>query len=382
MEQSRMPTRVLLVGSVPLSSTEAVFTKVCTTLPGRLHCTTDGETGERDNFVRWQQSCFPKEAIYERFGGSEAPENSKPEFALESIILTRYDEAALSSYAEFQKLRADGVIPKDVRFQVCLPTPINPVQLFVKPQYREQIEPLYEQRMLEALRRIQEEIPAKELAIQWEMAFDIAAMEYDRGRVTSEFSKAHYSPVKEGILNRVTRISAAIRADVELGFHLRYGDSEHKYFIEPIDTSLLVEMANEILKRVSKTHHVRWIYMPVPKRGSDVAYFEPLKRLKLCGAQLFLGLVHANDEDGARERIKTAQSVCPHPFGVATKCGMGRTPKKDLDSILQISCAVTAPYRQGLNRWHIRYHESYPVLLEITSTSFQFVPNSTRHSRS
>ena len=233
-----------------------------------------------------QQSCFPKEAIYERFGGSDAPENSKSEFALESILPTRYDEAALSSYAEFQKLRADGVIPRDVRLEVCIPTPINAVQGFVKPQYREQIEPLYEQRILEALCRIQDEIPAKELAIQWDMAFDIAAIEYDRGKLNDEFSKPHYSPVREGILTRVTRVSAATRADVELGFHLYYGDSEHKHFVEPIDASRLVEMANVIIKRFNEIHHVRWIHMPVPKGRSDAASFEPLKELNLCGAHL------------------------------------------------------------------------------------------------
>ena len=98
---------------------------------------------------------------------------------LESILPTRYDEAALPSYTEFQKLRADGVIPEHVRLQVRILTPINPVEEFVKPQYHEHNEPLYEQRMLEALQRIQEEISAKELMIQWDVAYDIAAMEYD-----------------------------------------------------------------------------------------------------------------------------------------------------------------------------------------------------------
>ena len=87
--------------------------------------------------------------------------------------------------------------------------------------------------------------------------------------------------------------------------------------------------------------------MPVPKGKSDVAYFESLEGLNLCGAQLFSGLVHANDEDGPRERIKTAQSTYPHPVGIATECGMGRTAPEELDSILQISCAVAEPYRPG-----------------------------------
>lgn len=45
---------------------------------------------------------------------------------------------------------------------------------------------------------------------------------------------------------------------------------------------------------------------------------------------------------GTRKRIKAAQAVLPS-FGVATECGMGRTPNEELDSILQISEAVTKP---------------------------------------
>ena len=106
-------------------------------------------------------------------------------------------------------------------------------------------------------------------------------------------------------------------------------------------------MANDTIKRVDEIHIVGWIHMPVPKGRSDVAYFEPLKGLNLCSAQLFLDLVHGNDEDGTGERIETAQSVYPHPFWVATECGMGRTAPEELYSILEISCAVAAPYQQG-----------------------------------
>ncbi len=47
MEQPVIPTGVLLVGSMPLSSVEEVFTEACAALPGRLHCIPDGEKGSR-----------------------------------------------------------------------------------------------------------------------------------------------------------------------------------------------------------------------------------------------------------------------------------------------------------------------------------------------
>ncbi|KAJ5917010.1 hypothetical protein N7504_001025 [Penicillium tannophilum] len=83
--------------------------------------------------------------------------------------------------------------------------------------------------------------------------------------------------------------------------------------------------------------------MPVPKNRDDTAYFEPLKRLKAGDrTKLYLGLVHPNDKEGTFRRLQAARDVIPgRDFGVSTECGMGRTPKEELTSILQISKDVT-----------------------------------------
>ena len=151
-----------------------------------------------------------------------------------------------------------------------------------------------------------------------------------------------FAPVKEGILERIVRLSGAVDKHVELGYHLCYGDIQHRHFVEPKDTGLLVEVANLILAQVQ--HPVGWIHMPVPKDRTDAAYFAPLEALKLQEhTELFLGLVHHADEEGTRRRIEAAQKVVPK-FGVATECGMGRTPPEELDGILKICAAVSAPY--------------------------------------
>ena len=46
------------------------------------------------------------------------------------------------------------------------------------------------------------------------------------------------------------RLGAAVPPDVELGFHLCYGDLDGKHFIEPVDASKMVEMANLIARSV------------------------------------------------------------------------------------------------------------------------------------
>ncbi len=195
------------------------------------------------------------------------------------------------------------------------------------------MEPFYEQCIFEAIHRIQEIIPASNLAVQWDMPLDVMTLEHDRrtldGHQKRFFFKLHFSAIKEGVIDRITRLCKAINADVELGFHLFYGDYEHKHLIQQVDLGLLVMLANEIVERVGAFHPVAWLHMPVPKSRTDTAYFEPLSDLKLDDAKLFLGLVHANDESGTRERIKVAQSVWKGPFGVATEYGIGRTPKRN-----------------------------------------------------
>lgn len=84
--------------------------------------------------------------------------------------------------------------------------------------------------------------------------------------------------------------------------------------------------------------------MPVPKTRDDPSYFLPLKRLTVSDqTKLYLGIVHANDEECTFRRLQAAQNAVPvgRAFGVATEYGMGRTPKEELASILQISKDVT-----------------------------------------
>lgn len=70
---------------------------------------------------------------------------------------------------------------------------------------------------------------------------------------------AWFSPLKEGLVERVLKVAAAVHEDVALGFHLCYGDLGHKHFVEPKDTGLLVEIGNAIVKGF--TRPVDWLHM-------------------------------------------------------------------------------------------------------------------------
>jgi hypothetical protein len=344
MAKSPVPISVLLVGSVPFTSAKEVFLKAGKELSERLYTLPDGETGERGKFILWQKAMFPSEALRLEVGGTPLLGSQVPKFSLGDINPTRYDEVAISSYAEFVQLRKEGHIPPEVRFQVCLPTPFNCIMFFLKPEVQAMIEPLYEKRFQETLDRIMENIPHNDMVIQWDLAFDIAALEYERGRVTNLPCKAYFSPVKPGLLERLSNLCQRIPSDIQLGFHLCYGDRLHKHFIEPEDTGLLVSLANDIIAILSRSHSIEWIHIPVPRDRNDLEYFEPLKNLRLQGARLYLGLVHANDESGTRERIAVAQAVYPGQFGVATECGLGRTPVDEIESIFSICRNVALPW--------------------------------------
>jgi hypothetical protein len=225
-------------------------------------------------------------------------------------------------------------IPQNVRFQVSLPIPLIAIGLCIHQTFQVAAEPIYEAAILRALGRIQKEIPLYDLAIQWNMPGEIAILE-------NVLISQWFTPGKEGIIERIERLAAAVNGDVELGFHLCYSDSQHRHFVEPKDTTILVELANIVLERVER--QVDWIHVPIPKDRHDTAYFAPLKLLKdLCHTKMYLGLVHAGDEEPTRRRIQAA-SQRVQDFGVATECGMGRTRPAEPASIMQISAAVSEP---------------------------------------
>ena len=324
---------VHLVGSVPLASASEVFTTTCSHLGALISRVPDGETGERTNWIGWQ---LPKLAGAHGLALQEDPDReygtagqiymtaAADEVALDNL---GYKDAALASYSEFKTLKSEGQIPQDVRFQVCLPTPLAPVHLYVCPEDQAAFEPIYENALLAELGDVMAEIPHEELAVQWDTAVEFGVLE---GVFPTYIEDAH-----AGIVERLVRLGSAVPESVELGFHLCYGDAGHQHFIEPKDASKLVAVANDLTAAINRK--VQWIHMPVPRDRPDAAYFEPLSELRLDPeTELYLGLLHMTDgADGARERLNGAKQVLDG-FGVATECGFGRRPAATIPALLDL----------------------------------------------
>jgi hypothetical protein len=300
----------------------------------------DGETGERKDWIVWQFSVLARNPRFEQVPPDPKAYPPAPRVKLispsaaDGLTLGRlgYADAAEASFAEFAQLKRTGVIPQDCRFQVCLPTPLAPVWAWVAFEDQAVVEQVYEVQLLAEVNEIVTTIPRGELAIQWDVAVEIMMWE---GLVSAPFPNA-----KAGIVNRLARISHSVPRDVELGFHLCYGDYEHRHFKEPVDTSNLVELSNALSAAIDRP--INWIHMPVPRDRSDDAYFAPLKNLNIgVDTDVYLGLVHMTDgAEGTRRRIVAAQRVLPR-FGVATECGLGRRPPATIPDLLRVHADVT-----------------------------------------
>jgi len=138
---------------------------------------------------------------------------------------------------------------------------------------------------------------------------------------------------KERIMSQLGRIGDAVPAAIELGYHLCYGSPADQHLVLPEDMGILVEMANGITRAV--TRQVHFIHMPVPKDRTDDAYFKPLGDLALGDAtDLYLGLIHYQDEDGDRERLRIAHNY-HRVAGISAECGWGRADPARVPGFLE-----------------------------------------------
>ena len=336
------PRGALLVGSVPLESSDEVFRRAASILGDHLERMPDGETGDRINWIGWQSAVFQQHPDLEPSpvdpeGGVTSP-MSQIKAGVDASTLSfdslGYSEAALESWAVFSGLQEEGVIPGATRFQVTFPTPLAPVTAFVHLSSQTAVEPAYEAAMLRELAEVLAAIPHDRLAIQWDVAVEFGVLE--------GIWPVPFDDLMSGIAERIVRVSGHVPDGVEMGYHLCYGDIQHRHFVEPEDTGRLVELANRVSAGVERP--IQWIHLPVPRDRTDDAYFAPLAGLDLDPeTTLYLGLVHHTDGiDGTRQRIAAAQKVVSD-FGVATECGFGRRPGEQVSRLMEIHRAVADP---------------------------------------
>lgn len=323
---------VHFVGSIALDSVEEVFRTAGTLLGRRLRRMPDGEPGGRRLWISWQYPLLRANA-YLRIDPVVLGEAGMfPKLRLAEDVRSEdihfgelgYAREARASYQDFLAARSRGELPAATRFQVSLPTPMAVILPFCMPPDIPAIEAAYEKAMLAELARICAAIPHRDLAIQWDVCIEMVIWD---GQLAARYPKEGTSPA--AIVARLARLGDAVPEDVELGFHLCYGDLDAKHFVEPIDSTKMVELANALAAAVG--HPIAFLHLPVPIARSDDAYFRPMAGLKYSPAtELYLGLVHAEDGvEGIRKRAAAASNHV-RDFGIATECGIARQRKPEL----------------------------------------------------
>jgi hypothetical protein len=336
------PRGAHLVGSVPLPDAESVFRSTASVLGTRLRRVTDGETGGRLGWIIWQLemlSAHPQFDVLPPDPERYAPNPSVKRKAGVSVTDLKLDDLgyareARRSWQLFSTLQSAGELPAHWRFQVSLPTPLAPVFAFIHESERADIEPIYEAAMRREIDEIVSVVPHDRLAIQWDTAVEFGILE--------GLFPAYFPDSSAGIRERLARYATWVPDDVELGYHLCYGDADHEHFVQPTDAGRLAAVARDLSNDVN--HPIAWIHLPVPRDRFDDDYLAPLRDVVLPDeTALFLGLVHFSDGvEGTRRRIDAAQRV-RSDFGVATECGLGRRPPETIEPLLQMHAEVSAP---------------------------------------
>lgn len=335
-----------LCGSVNLEDADAVFRTVSELSGDTLRRIPDGETGARQDWIIAQVPRLAANPALEPSPALVTAYRVMPNFRLKEGVDPAaatfdlgYAAEAAASYPIFRTLKDEGVIGPDVRFQVSLPTALAIALPFISEDDQATLVPRIEDALRTEIERIAAVVPTTELALQWDVAVEI-------GRIEGSSEGAIGKPEIRAAL---VRLASLVPEDVELGYHLCYGDAppekgaQGRHFKQPEDTGLLVEVANAISAGV--TRPIAWIHMPVPIDRSDDAYFRPLTGLVLHPeTELYLGLVHHEDGlEGTQRRIDVAAKFVTG-FGVATECGMGRKPRESVPELLRIQRDAVAPH--------------------------------------
>ena len=333
---SRVTSPLLLVGSLPAPSTDAALRAGAEQFGDLVFALPDGETGARSAWVGYEREQLarphPDVVVVEE----TASPTGRPRHAYETPVFgirpgateLRFDrwpriDDAIASYREFRALREQGVIPGRLRFQVGLPFPASALNGFKADFARDYpvAERGFEELVGRELERLVEAIPPKDLAIQWDCAYETQDIE----GVLAWTSEGAW----ERFAGPVTRLTRRIPEEVLVGYHLCYGTFPEWPMYEARDYGVLVRMANFAVANSGRT--VDWLHLAGPRylRSEDRSFFRPLVDLEPGPARVFLGIVLPLDGvPGLRRRHATASRYL-RDFGVAMYCGFGRQPGED-----------------------------------------------------
>jgi hypothetical protein len=333
------PNAVHFNGSVNLADAETVMREITTRVPRGVRRLIDGETGDRTAWIGYQlpvvlatpglEPVEPEPAVTNFYGERRRTARLAPATEPDAVRWPDlgYARAYIESYATFDRLRREGVVPGNVRLQVQYPTPFA-VSGFFHSSDRARLLPSYEKALLADLDRVVAAVPHEDLAVQWDVATEFGILERAPERL-------------DGIATAIGRHLDHLPEDVPVGLHLCYGDAGHQHFLEPPSLAAQVRLTNTLIDRSGRAPS--WISFTVPQDRADDGYFSPLAELRTGpDTELYFALVAYHPDTQPPGTTKTQVAMVDTylpgdaPWGICLECGLGRTDPGEIPRLLDL----------------------------------------------
>ena len=358
----RISGDVMLVGSMPYNNAEVVLRKAGRALSGHAGFLPDGEVGERKNWVGMlPEHIYSKHPAFEETLAPPGHTLVQPDRDAEGPPLEeipgiwsfrvkpgaevrfddlRYGSHAIESYRVFRRLRDEGMIDAGVRFQLAIPATCSAIDwCFENPDDWPTLYRAYNDRIREEIALTLREIPANDLVIQWDVAWEFVDMAVGDKRLFAFYPHLTAEQKFQRYAAQLDELGQGIPDETLLGFHWCYGTWGGWPMVAMSDLSLCVRMSNEAARRTGR--RLDYVHMPVARRPS-AEFFAPLSALDIGDTAVYLGMVHHTDgihdfrhrRDLARKHLSS--------FGIAGVCGYGRVDPEELDHVLDVHAACAA----------------------------------------
>ena len=349
MTTESKPIGAHIVGRFPLDGPEDVFRTISEHAGPLLRWMPDGET-ETEWIVQQGGILARIPQLEPRTRTLPGMNRPLPCIALrdgavaEDVVFPElgYARAAVKSFGILSRLKDDGVVREDVRLQVNFPSPMTVVGAIIHEDSSAALDAGYERAILREVEGVLDAVPHDQLTIGWDAPSETVALE------GGHMWKLWFDLSDTAIVERLSRLAAAVPDEVPMGFHICLGSPGNKHVVLPKDARNQVHLMNLLLTELPR--RVDWLHAPVPRDVDPEHYLAPYADLHRPETNtLFLGVVDIADGiDATRRRIRAARAVVD-TFGVATVCGVQREyyRREDAVAILDMHTRLAAPVAAG-----------------------------------